>query len=908
MANPINPQTGRPWSDQEMAYFRMLQQNAGDPNFADNAARYLTTVAKPNDQTGIPEYLQGADPYQVTGGTDLMQLALQQDIARQQADIARKSLDLSKGNAVGWVDGNATEEEKKRQDDIRRNPMNAALYEQERRGYRSGTGNEDPLMYQQLQGDKAFQAPTVTPTQPAGQVGGGGGTGGGNSSAPKSGGGTPVLAGPTSVPHAQGSITGANFNPRTGQYEFTTANGPAFSIDKASSGRMLAGTDNSKDPNLAVGGPGGGLTDYSRAGMTGAMQDLNKRIGSLTPEAAKAFAAYDASKTAGRMGGGPVDIPGYDGGNYGFKTPEEAIAFAKAMAPALQDYQKKLGATGGAPEGQLPRPGSPSEQQGLSRFGEALRRIAKVRDTARDIQNLKSAGTGNDTFQSPEWRKRLSDLQQILNINMKGGTGNYNDSLLATDKYKEDPTFAGAIDNLVGQAQGMDWQNPERVLNAYNPDWYKNFTNPSYDFSTPMPLKTGGDMVLSGAPHWIVNPMGQPVAALTEDGKPEQVKGKGGVEVVPLDPSRKAAYEARKKAVPGKQSGGKVKTNNELSRRTTTSKEVNARTTGAKPGDKRVDNGKTNNGRPAYPGADVPSHGVSDKDAASVRRVVRGPMMPVQTPLTRGPFGVGVSTLPVREANGAVMPYRETPMGGVAPVFPVAGHVMGDLASGLRALAAKGLDNPTKVYRDIRQNQGIDAAYNAYKQNTGYTAPNTSQPFNVGQQTTYKFNDLLPGGVVAGGTGGNAARDAFGAVIGGGRGVGPGQPGYVAPVSTQPVGGPKPMTPGTPILAGPDSGFDASGGNRVIGNETAPMARYGFDKNAPIDIAAHGATRGVKGMPGVQVAQPWKQAPRALMTRGTFGNQLLQSYWNATGAAPEDLADRGRAAMPGQAGSQRAFV
>ena len=53
-------------------------------------------------------------------------------------------------------------------------------------------------------------------------------------------------------------------------------------------------------------------------------------------------------------------------------------------------------------------------------------------------------------------------------------------------------------------------------------------------------------MTLGGAPHYIVDAEGNPVAALTEDGKPEEVKGVGGVEVVPLDPMRNALYESRK--------------------------------------------------------------------------------------------------------------------------------------------------------------------------------------------------------------------------------------------------------------------------------------------------------------------------------------------------------------------------
>lgn len=53
-------------------------------------------------------------------------------------------------------------------------------------------------------------------------------------------------------------------------------------------------------------------------------------------------------------------------------------------------------------------------------------------------------------------------------------------------------------------------------------------------------------MVVGGGPHYIVDSEGNPVAALSEDGKPEEVKGVGGVEVIPLDPMRNALYESRK--------------------------------------------------------------------------------------------------------------------------------------------------------------------------------------------------------------------------------------------------------------------------------------------------------------------------------------------------------------------------
>lgn len=60
------------------------------------------------------------------------------------------------------------------------------------------------------------------------------------------------------------------------------------------------------------------------------------------------------------------------------------------------------------------------------------------------------------------------------------------------------------------------------------------------------PVETNG-AIIGGEPHFIVNSKGVPKAALTEDSKPEAVVGEqGGVEVIPLDPTRRAAYEMRK--------------------------------------------------------------------------------------------------------------------------------------------------------------------------------------------------------------------------------------------------------------------------------------------------------------------------------------------------------------------------
>jgi len=890
----------RQYSDQELAYFKMIadQQKAGTYNEGAHNA-YLASVAKPNPATGAPAWVQNADPYQVNAGSAELMDAAQRDVWRQGAEMARQGLDFSKGQATGWVDGRRTMEGVKRDDDLRRNPMNAAIYEQERRGFRSGTGTGDPEanMYGAV-GDET------------GGVAGGSTTPGAPKRAKKPK--VAAIAGeqPKSAPRSAGQTNEAFYNANSGQYEFSTDGGGRFSVDKATGARLGAGDAGQNTRGTGDDRVASGNTDYNKGAMSRQVQDLNKRMGSMTAGQAQAFKDYDDAKVAGRMGGGDVEIPGYTGelDGYGFRKGE-AEKFRNTMADQFRAYGAKLAAR--TPDAR------PSLDDINARFGSQLRDVAFVRDTAREVRNLKDKGEEDSVFRTPEWRQRLSRLNQILDIDIKGsssglfGTNNlrgYPDAALLDDSPDDSWTEGNrserarqdaAVNFMVKHAQGIDPNNVESAFNAYNPDWYRNRDLLTYATDTPRPLKKGGQMTVGGAPHWIVNSMGKPVAALTEDGKDETVKGRGGVEVIPTDPARKANYLKRRGGNrPGAASGNSTKT---LSGRTSQSKEVNARTKGAKAGDKRVNNGKTNNGRPRDPGS-PPKSGVTDKDASGVRKAVRGPF-PIETPLSIPgnesitPFppqmsippmapsmGIpqfprpfdggspqvnegrpGIATLPIREPNGAVMPYRPVAggtMGMVAPVFQVPGRAAG---------------GPV----------GLPSRNPYGKERSGLTGGVSSS-----QKSLASYNRM-------GGKGGGSSLDlAYRMRAGQGLNLGKGYRRERAPGAGSST--PAPTAPGMPAM-------DASGGNRIIGDATAPTARYGFDKNAPIDIAAQGATRGVKGMPGVQVAQPWKQGPRALLQRGAFGNQLLQSYWNATGAAPEDLADRGRVAAPRAAGSQRSF-
>lgn len=65
--------------------------------------------------------------------------------------------------------------------------------------------------------------------------------------------------------------------------------------------------------------------------------------------------------------------------------------------------------------------------------------------------------------------------------------------------------------------------------------------------ASPVPMMATGGVVVGGQPHFIVDAKGNKVAAITEDGQPEQVSSTpGGVEVTPMNPVRRALYEQSK--------------------------------------------------------------------------------------------------------------------------------------------------------------------------------------------------------------------------------------------------------------------------------------------------------------------------------------------------------------------------
>ncbi len=107
------------------------------------------------------------------------------------------------------------------------------------------------------------------------------------------------------------------------------------------------------------------------------------------------------------------------------------------------------------------------------------------------------------------------------------------------------PTLADLPPELIQMLMQQNAQSlPYPTLADPGPQW--NALPSGLKDGGVVEMEDGGGMQIGGAPHFIVDADGNKVAALTEDGKPEEVKGVGGVEVIPLDPMRNALYESRK--------------------------------------------------------------------------------------------------------------------------------------------------------------------------------------------------------------------------------------------------------------------------------------------------------------------------------------------------------------------------
>lgn len=166
------------------------------------------------------------------------------------------------------------------------------------------------------------------------------------------------------------------------------------------------------------------------------------------------------------------------------------------------------------------------------------RAIPRLADGGLAQLNDVAQGLGSDADKMRFWdtMRKLNFLNQRLANIGKTGSGEPYDfvsNIIGPDKYNGVlPEDAATIASGPGGAETVRRLLTYAKRNPNNPDdVYFNFAD-------------GGGVTLAGQPHWIVDDRGAPVAAITEDGAPENVRGlaNGGVEVTPLRPDRFKKY------------------------------------------------------------------------------------------------------------------------------------------------------------------------------------------------------------------------------------------------------------------------------------------------------------------------------------------------------------------------------
>jgi hypothetical protein len=576
-------------------------------------------------------------------------------------------------------------------------------------------------------------------------------------------------------------------------------------------------------------------------------------------------------------------IPVYDGGGYISKEILDKGYDGYGGADLGRAYNKwaheTYGGSGVAPE---------QSSQALAKFGEAMNNFAELRDIARDVKRLNAAD--KEKLYTPEWRQKLSRVNQLLDIDItSGGLGN---SFRDADLIKDYGTEGNRIDDdrrgsmQKSQRKAVDFMvrhildfdtgddpslesstHPDaanagisRVVNSYMPKWYSQLNNPMFAPGQTMPLK-GGGMVIGGAPHWIVDAAGNPVAAITEDGKAEAVKGHGNVEVIPLDPARRENYMERKRdgkvdgdddnyfyaqggmkpvnplkgarigsvAPPLKRPAAK-RTSNAKSRTTVNVADgFRARTRGTT--DHRVNNGRSKNGNVANPGASQQTVNgtTTDKDAKNVlpkvdRIGIPGgetikPINDISIPSPVGPI-MPVPEMSIPQPVGPIVPMPPVPNIGVPP-----GTVIAPFPSVPQPTMPMPLWNRNRAPMLMRR-----------------------------------------------------------------------------PIRFRAAGGPVPLAQPAGMSDMGKQMFVGSGGNRTIDNRVGG-ARFGSDAGARYQ---QGSVN-IPGNPGVSVLQPWKYAPRTLMRLGDFGRTQLMSQSMAAGIPGTEFAERAAYAEPGSATTGRIF-
>ena len=692
-------------------------------------------------------------------------------------------------------------------------------------------------------------------------------------------------------------------------------------------------------------------------------------------------------------------ISGAQGGAfYGFDTPQQAEQFAKEMTPALEAYKQTLSQQYG---GQSINTEEASRRLGQMLWG--VKQVAqtgpvlqeKLRKTPDDINEgdirrlyYMVAGSANIKKSPEQMKKEILNMKFSTIPDEEGETelsktlGEYQPEWVQAYLYPatvpipqfgkefEDwlykKTDKGVTTTGTGISPGYNLPpipTPAPVITPTPTPKQQAWAGtqppglrggPVMTALTPIPNSSwasqqipnwlggrvhGGQITVQGEPHWIVDNQGNPRAAISEDGKKETIKGRGGIEVIPMTEPRKSQYMSTKKNVPGRKLGGKVN-----SRRTAPSRRLGSSAGNSKktlsgtranlPGgmvastnegimDNRMNNGIRNNGRMLM--TEMPMHRTTDKDAVSILPSTAKQQLMMMSKLLQQKMQMQPPQ-PVNITDDNGMPIN-TKIPGVF-YTPIPGGQGGTYYTPVqRAQQVSGLSPeqftkqtaglPSRDVYGQRYYQNINAAGQAEESLADF---NRRMDTMAAQEARGRAGEAAVGRYQPGPSGsfdstvrgqGRWARmkaniDAMGM----GKAIpypevglpatGPMSAAGLSPESKRNVATPPiSQITGMPI-APAATGLIASGGARVIGNNILGP-QFGFMANAPSYIAGQNAVMGVKNLPGVYVRTGWKFNPRTLQNMTTEDRQLLESYISGTGQEPSTFYEQARYAEPGQA-------
>lgn len=624
--------------------------------------------------------------------------------AKAREQQAKDELAFQKGTAIGKVDGQNTLDSVKYANEILSNPQNAALAEQIRKGYALGAQPGETVaqyLNRSLEGPNAGQPGSSAPSTPTASI---------PTPAPAT---QPVATTPTPPRTSSTSATPTSSTTptttRSSTYSGGMGDSPAViaareaaikdgSITQADLDRTQAVSSSLQEPNLTpeeVAFRASGYPDTD----AGRWEYLSK-ISQTTPEGTT------------RLSTGTV----LNGQTYYQNADETADSFSTRMEPIRE--QERTAARNQAFYSGWMKPGTPEmkykkggditvvpgyEGGGLVELKKISDSLGSDKDRMKFWDTMRKIGIVNDKLQGVKDKTTTKRIAKEL--------GAFDDSNVASRIFEPymAPANNTSMAGMAGEVQRR-WRGGEaapvveetvprfrhisqfdpmlvrKLLDALTENQRTNVPD-DYEFN----FAKGGGVIVGGQPHFIVDSRGVPKAALTEDNKPEAIVGNAtGVEVIPLDPQRKAAYEARKMAsgkkptaglggLPALKVGGKVKFGK--SNRTAPSRRPGASANNsnrnmsgnrAKLPDgssakrsKTVADARANNGRNQGRGEEISqerrrdfSVNPRDRDAQSVRRPVNDIAGRVADRIAMNPVG---KPIPAQATRGAAYAYGIRP-------------------------------------------------------------------------------------------------------------------------------------------------------------------------------------------------------------------------------------------------------